>query len=188
MSFSSSPLRLLVLVGGLLVLGVGAATMMLSRKHSETAAPSVVRPHGKPVAAKPVFRGGKLAPGAVKPAPRPVPVAVVEALKAGLPQPIARGFAKHDVVVVELYAKEAPLDRMALKEATAGTALAGAALVPIDVTDKRFDKALRKLAAKGSPLESPAVLVFRRPGDLFVRLDGFADHQTVAQAAVNAGA
>jgi len=36
-------------------------------------------------------------------------------------------------------------------------------------------------------LEDPAVLVFRRPDQLVVRLSGFADMETVAQAARNAG-
>ena len=35
-------------------------------------------------------------------------------------------------------------------------------------------------------LPDPALLVFRRPGDLVFRVNGFADRATVAQAAVNA--
>ena len=35
-------------------------------------------------------------------------------------------------------------------------------------------------------LQDPAVLVLRPPGDLIVRIDGFADRDTVAQAAANA--
>jgi hypothetical protein len=35
-------------------------------------------------------------------------------------------------------------------------------------------------------LDGPAVLVFERPGSLFVRFNGFADRDTVAQAAENA--
>ena len=188
MNLSASPARLIALVGGLVVLAVGAAAMMMMRKPAESAAPAptLVRPHGKPVGANRVFEGGKLAPHAVKPAPRPVPVAVTEALNAGMPAAVAKGFASHDVVVVELYAGDAPLDTMALKEALAGASLAGAKLVAIDVTAKSSDKALRKLSQKGSGLEAPAVLVYRRPGELFVKINGFADHQTVAQAAVNA--
>jgi hypothetical protein len=34
-------------------------------------------------------------------------------------------------------------------------------------------------------LPDPAVLVYRRPGDLVARFDGFADRDTVAQAATN---
>jgi hypothetical protein len=35
-------------------------------------------------------------------------------------------------------------------------------------------------------LPDPSVLVYRRPGDLVARFDGFADRDTVAQAATNA--
>jgi len=35
-------------------------------------------------------------------------------------------------------------------------------------------------------LPDPAVLVYRRPGDLVARFDGFADRDTVAQAAADA--
>src|SRR5437870_1312303 len=34
-------------------------------------------------------------------------------------------------------------------------------------------------------LPDPAVLVYRRPGDLVARFDGFADRDTVAQAVTN---
>ena len=35
-------------------------------------------------------------------------------------------------------------------------------------------------------IQDPAVLVLRPPGNLIVRIDGFADRDTVAQAATNA--
>ena len=35
-------------------------------------------------------------------------------------------------------------------------------------------------------LPDPAVLVYRRPGKLVARFDGFADRDTVAQAVINA--
>jgi hypothetical protein len=35
-------------------------------------------------------------------------------------------------------------------------------------------------------LEAPTVLVFKRPGELYVQLDGFVDLDMVAQAADNA--
>jgi hypothetical protein len=45
----------------------------------------------------------------------------------------------------------------------------------------------RPLTKELGVLEDPAVLVFRRPGELVVRFSGFADKQTVLQAARNAG-
>ena len=42
------------------------------------------------------------------------------------------------------------------------------------------------LNSKYGVLQDPAVLVLRPPGSLVVRIDGFADRETVAQAALNA--
>jgi len=42
------------------------------------------------------------------------------------------------------------------------------------------------LTKKLGVLPDPALLVYRRPGDLVTRINGFADRETVAQAAKNA--
>jgi hypothetical protein len=42
------------------------------------------------------------------------------------------------------------------------------------------------LNASYGAVQDPAVLVLRPPNKLVVRIDGFADRDTVAQAAVNA--
>ena len=44
----------------------------------------------------------------------------------------------------------------------------------------------RRCCPGGGLLPDPGVLVYRAPGDIVVRLDGFADRDTVAQAATNA--
>ena len=54
--------------------------------------------------------------------------------------------------------------------------------MPIDVTKNEVDS----LNARYGVIQDPAVLVLRPPGDLVVRIDGFADRDTVAQAAANA--
>jgi thiol:disulfide interchange protein len=55
--------------------------------------------------------------------------------------------------------------------------------VPVDVLDKEQVQALTE---RFGVVSDPAVLVFRAPGRLYVRLDGFVDRETVAQAAQNA--
>jgi hypothetical protein len=72
---------------------------------------------------------------------------------------------------------------MASNEAAAGARASGAAFVTVDVSKERE---ARPFALKLGVLEAPTVLVFKRPGDVFVRLDGFADLDVVAQAAENA--
>ena len=45
---------------------------------------------------------------------------------------------------------------------------------------------MRNLTEQLGLLSDPGVLVYRKPGTLAVRIDGFADRDTVAQAADNA--
>ena len=95
---------------------------------------------------------------------------------------IEQALAANHVVVVSLYDPNAKIDDTALREAAAGAQLAGTTFVPIDVTKDQVDS----LNARYGVIQDPAVLVLRPPGDLVVRIDGFADRDTVAQAAANA--
>jgi hypothetical protein len=99
-----------------------------------------------------------------------------------LPAAIRRALAADQVVVVALYDPRAKIDGTALAEAKAGAKLAGSSFVPIDVRGRGVDS----LNAKYGAVQDPAVLVLRPPESLVVRIDGFADRDTVAQAAANA--
>jgi hypothetical protein len=99
-----------------------------------------------------------------------------------LPAAIRRALAANNVVVVALYDPKAKIDGLAMREARAGADQAGSAFVPVDV---RRD-GVASLNARYGVVQDPAVLVLRPPGSLVVRIDGFADRETVAQAAVNA--
>jgi len=116
--------------------------------------------------------------------PRP---AVVD----GMPAALASALASHPVVVVSLYTPRSSVDELATAEARHGAALAGAGFVAFNVADEKLVSPLSSLLT-GAPtaadrvLDGPAVLVFQRPRTLFVRLNGFADRDTVAQAAANA--
>jgi hypothetical protein len=116
---------------------------------------------------------------------RPRPVAVrpkPAALPNQLPFAIGRALAAGQVVVVALYDPQAKIDGTALDEARAGARLAGSSFVPIDVRSHGVDS----LNARYGAIQDPAVLVLRPPDSLVVRIDGFADRDTVAQAALNA--
>ena len=99
-----------------------------------------------------------------------------------LPVAIRRALAADDVVVVALYDPRAKIDGTAMAEARAGAEKAGSSFVPVDVRGKGVES----LNAMYGVLQDPAVLVLRPPGSLVVRIDGFADRDTVAQAALNA--
>ena len=109
----------------------------------------------------------------------------------GMPAALARALASHAVVVVSLYAPRSSVDAMATDEAKHGAALAGAGFVAFNVADEKIVSPLTSLltgaqTAADRVLDGPAVLVFQRPRTLFVRFNGFADRDTVAQAVANA--
>jgi cytoskeletal protein RodZ len=99
-----------------------------------------------------------------------------------LPAAIRLALAQKRVVVIALYDPKARIDGTALAEAQAGAQLAGTTFVPIDVTGTAVDS----LNLRYGVIQDPAVLVLRPPGTLVIRIDGFADRDTVAQAAANA--
>jgi hypothetical protein len=114
----------------------------------------------------------------------PKPKAAVPAPPNELPLAIRKALARDRVVVVALYDPNAKIDGAALAEAKAGAKLGGGVFVPIDVRRKAVDS----LNTRYGAVHDPAVLVLRPPGSLVVRIDGFADKDTVAQAALNAAA
>jgi hypothetical protein len=140
-----------------------------ARQRAAKAKPKLARPAAKQ----------RVAP---KPTPKPKPK-VDPTLDKGLPSSVAMAFSGREVVVVSLYAPDVPLDELAVAEARSGATSVGAGFVALNVYDESQARPLTKLLGV---LEDPTVLVFKRPGSLFLRLAGFADAQTVEQAARNA--
>jgi hypothetical protein len=111
----------------------------------------------------------------------------------GMPGTLAVALRAKPVVVVALYAPGVAVDVAARDEAQQGAALAGAGFVALDVSNDKVAAPLTSLltgaaTAADRVLDDPAVLIFQQPKTLFVRFNGFTDRDTVAQAAVNAGA
>jgi hypothetical protein len=159
-----------------------AASASARAKHLKSVA--IAAPTHKVTAAKP--KHAAAAPTAAPtPAPKPAHAAkrVSPALAAGLPLPLAQALAASPTVVVALYNPQAEVDGIAFAEARAGAALAGVAFVGLNVLSQAQ---VGKLTEQIGLLPDPAVLVFTRPANLAVRIDGFADKETVAQAAHDA--
>ena len=113
------------------------------------------------------------------------PAWVAKLRESGLPPTLVRELEKHRVVVVSIYAPRGAIDRLALIEARAGAKRAGVGFAAMNVFRRRQ---ARPFAAKLGVMDAPAVLVYRRPDRLVIELDGFADLETVAQAAADARA
>lgn len=186
---SSSPrLSVVAPAAGLCVLALGAGFFFMSGgQEASQASPGLTSQQlVQRAAAKRKAVPAKRAapkPAARKIAAKPKPK-VDPTLAPGLPSSVAAAFSGRKVVVVSLYAPDVPLDEMAVAEARAGAAAAGAGFVALSVVNESQARPLTKLLGV---LEDPGVLVFKRPGELFLRVSGFADEQTVAQAARNAG-
>jgi hypothetical protein len=200
---------------GVAVLALGGGFLMLGRgQSSSNAAVPVIKPlhpvkkhvttapkqatAKKVVAAKKVAATKTAAAAKAKPAdkPAPKPKAVAKpkhtpAVINGMPSALALALRAHPVVVVSLFTPDSSVDAMATAEAKHGAQAARVGFVAFNVADNKIVAPLSALLA-GAPtpadrvLDGPAVLVFERPSTLFVRFNGFADRDTVAQAAANA--
>ena len=97
--------------------------------------------------------------------------------------PLERALAKNKVVVVLFYTPAASYDTLQTREARAGAKASGAGFLALDVSR---DKKTAALATSYDVRDAPAILVFARGPRVAVRLDGYADRDTVEQAALNA--
>ena len=181
-------MRIVVALGGLAALGLAAFMLGMGRPSDATQASVApikpLHPVRKVVQAKTKVAPTKtrVAPtkpkvAPKKPAPKPVE------LLPGLAPEVAAALRSHDVVVVSLFDPQARVDQISFAEASAGAKAAHAGFVPLDVLRQGQGGPLVKQLGV---LPDPAVLVYRRPGDLVARFDGFADRDTVAQAAADA--
>jgi hypothetical protein len=197
----SAPVRIFALVGGLAALALAVWFFFLGglSPGASTEPVKVIKPlyGGKQASAVPAPKAKAKAKAAAPAKPKPAattPPKAKAAPKAGakakpvpnperLPLVVARALARHPVVVVSLYSPEAKVDRISLAEARAGARRAKVGFVALNVLDRRASEALtRKLGV----LSAPAFFLYRRPGELVMRVDGFADRDLVAQAASNA--
>jgi thiol:disulfide interchange protein len=101
----------------------------------------------------------------------------------GLPLGVARALQRHKVVVVAVTTPRGGDETLARAEAQAGATNAGVGYVAVDAFDQRPGTALlRKLGV----VDTPEVLVIRRPGNIVSQFKGFVDRDVVEQAVADA--
>lgn len=96
---------------------------------------------------------------------------------------LAREQKEHRVVVAVLYAPDANVDTLAIREARAGAAEAGAGFVAINVYDPQE---IAPVTVGLQVRSTPAVVVYDRRNGAVNLFQGWIDEETVAQAADNA--
>jgi hypothetical protein len=179
--------RIFAAAGVTAVIALGAGFLLLGHGSSAPAAVPTIKP------LHPVKHHVRQAP---KQKPKQVAAKKKRSTPSvidGMPASLALALRTNPVVVVSLYAPKSSVDQFALDEARQGASSAGAGFVALNVADEKVAAPLTSLLTGGATaadrvLDDPAVLVFQAPRTLFVRLNGYNDRETVAQAATNAGA
>lgn len=111
------------------------------------------------------------------------PVTPVKLRTHGLPLGVARALQKHAVVVVSVTTPRGGDETFARNEAQAGANAAGVGYVAINVFDQRPGTTLlRKLGV----VDTPEILVVKRPGNITSQFKGFVDRDVVEQAVADA--
>jgi hypothetical protein len=166
-----SPLMKIVGLAGvaLVVIAVALKILVLHPK-GDSAANVVVHP----------VRHRALAPSHTRAAHRSAHTPRVD---QSLPQVLRTALARRAVVVAVLAAPDAIDDRDAVDAAREGARAAHAGFAVLNVRKEAVAKAL---ATKVPGTSDPSVLVVTRPGKIAVQLSGYADAESVAQAAVDA--
>ena len=191
----SPPIRYAALAALLAVLLIGGGMTMMGHGESSVAAPHVIKHHpfGPGLKKKATVAPKKHSTKAAKAKATPTvpaatkapsqPSVVIAALAAGLPRAIATALGQHQTVVVSLYNPYSEVDGIAFAEARAGAKSAGVGFVALNVLSEAQVGSLTQMLGL---LPDPGLLVYIRPGTLVARISGFADKETVAQAAQNA--
>ena len=172
------PVQIFALVA---LLGVVGGIGSLALHKSPTAKPPVIEKHATaaPAHAKPkVAAPAKPKPVATKPA---APHKLFAA--NGLPMALAKALRVHRVVVISLFDPQSRTDAIAFSEARAGARAAGAGFLAVNLLDNAVAGPLTAVQPAGTLLPEPGLLIYRRPGVLVQRIDGFSDRDAVAQLA-----
>lgn len=184
----SRPIKIFALVA---VIAAAGGASMLALKPKQAAAPPVVvsKPAAPTIpAATAPHRTSTTAATATKPA-APADRPAKHALKApvvaknGLPTVIDQALRSHRIVVVSVFDPQSSTDAISYAEAKAGASDARVGFVGISLLDNPLAAALTTALPGGGLLPAPGVLIYRRPGTLVERIDGFTDKDVVAQAA-----
>ena len=186
--------RTLVLIGLLIVGGGSSFSLYLRQMHSgktpQRAATTAEAP--APAATPATHLATKPATptrAAAKPVARSTkPVARGNLVDARLPAPLQWELSQHRIVVVSFYNPESEVDAISVSEAHQGAVDAKVGFLLVSVLDNAVAGPLTGLLPGGGLLPNPGVLVYRAPGRVVYRFDGFADRETVAQAAADAQA
>lgn len=175
---AANPIRLVALVGVVALLGGGMLVFKATQagsssvSHEPTLLHTSAKHHRSVTKPKPHATKPKHGP-AVRPKHHPAVAA------NGLPWSVAHALVKDPVVVVAVVAPGSRIDQVALSEAKAAAAETNAGFVQVNAYAQAQ---IAPLASKVQITSSPAILVMKRPTEVSIQIDGWADRDSIAQA------
>lgn len=179
-TLSPQQLRLVVLLGVLVVIA-GAWFVLRSASTSSNPITTPVHSTAAPTTpARTTTAPATPAPSKVQPS---TPAAPAKIATHGLPLVVAKALQKHRIVVVSLYSPGSDLDKLAAAESKAAAVATGVGFVRLNVF---YQKQGRPILRKLGVLDTPGVLVLRRPHTIYAHFQGFADRDVVEQAVADA--
>jgi hypothetical protein len=209
------PIRIVGLVGLLAALAIGAWTFAAGRSGTDTSSSGTTQAGSvaqHPIAAAQAVADKLSAHNKATAAGRPdvapqatpssaavphvrksIPAPVTHVRKATpaaqtgnqMPTTLASALRLHPVAVVLVYDPQVKIGRLSLGEAQLGAEQANVSFLRVNVLKQSQSE---PFARRYGVLQVPTVLFFARPGKLVQKLSGFADQETVAQAALIAAA
>ena len=188
----SRPVKILALI--LVIAGVGgvASLSMMGKSSPSSSGPQLsveqirARAHGTVVGKKTTApaKAKAVAPRthtATKAKTAPAPVAPAN----GLPALLNEALRAHRIVVVSVFDPQSQTDAISYAEARAGAGdVSQAGFLGVSVLDDSVAGPLTAALPGGGLLPVPGVLIYRRPGKLIERVDGFVDRDSIAQLAL----
>jgi len=158
--------RIAALVGVLLIALTGSAIyFMQGHSQATTVTTPVVRPNSTP------------SKHVVVAQPKVNPL---------LPAPLRAALEQNRIVVVGFYNPNSPVDQLTIAEARAGAEAAHVAFVPVNLLNDAVAGPLTAILPTGELLPNPGFAIYRRPGALVYRSDGYLTQAAVAQAVKDA--
>jgi hypothetical protein len=120
----------------------------------------------------------------VQPQPKPPePVHVVRpTVNPLIPNPVHLQLDHSPRVVVGFYNPHSAVDQLTIAEARAGAAAMHLPFVSVNLLDDSVAGPLTALLPAGELLPNPGLVIYKRPGTLVYRSDGYLSRTGVAQA------
>lgn len=172
----SPQFRIVALAGVLLIVLAGSALVLL--RHPKPGTVTVPLSHPTPAQSTSLH---------TSPAKRRVTVKVVRpAVNPLLPGKLRAALERHPLVVVATFDPQVKVDSLTVTEARVGAAAKDAGFVSVNLLDNQVAGRLTALLPTGELLPSPGILVYKRPGTIVFRFDGYLDRDSIAQAVSDA--